>query len=126
MIINIHLLPAQPRSSFHVSWSLQVFRPQIMRKNQIEIYGMRSEVIETAATANGVKIHTMDGHLQVILSSLYQFHVPAVSFRSIIGNILLTCIDHAMVASFFPLEHNFIEFILLFLHINERLCNFID
>ena len=70
------------RSSFHVSWSLQVFRPQIMRKNQIEIYGIRSEVIETAAMANGVRIHTMVG--QVILSSLYQFHVPVVSFRSII------------------------------------------
>lgn len=74
------------------------FRTQIMRKNQIEIYGMRCEVIETAAMANGVKIHTMHGHLQVILSSLYQFHVPAVSFRSINGNIFFACIDHAMVA----------------------------
>ena len=92
-------------------------RPQIMRKNQIEIYGMRSEVIETAATANGVKMHTMDT-CRSFLSISCASNFLSINHQK---NIPLAYIDHAMVASYSPSS-----IILLFLHINEHLRNFID
>lgn len=87
------------------------FRTQIMRKNQIEIYGIRCEVIETAAMANGVKIHTMHGHLQVILSSFLSISC-ASSFLSINQRKYFLRMYRSRYGSIlFPLELHFIQFI---------------
>ena len=59
---------------------------------------MRSEVIETAATANGVKIHTMD-ICRSFLSISCASNFLSINHQK---NIPLAYIDHAMVASYSP------------------------